>query len=532
MAVLPEAAGRLSGWGRCFRGVSVAVTAVVALYLIGSVLRMLMLPSPQECRETAVLMTTDVLLRGENPFDLAHQPMYVNIYGVLYWLVVYPLAWLFGSTFTVHRGVSLACLAGACLMFFRTLRWQAASWWLALVATGMFWRFQGQSMTILARPDGLGLLLFLGAILVAWRSGYSWLGLAASAALGVLALWAKAYFGMALPVVGLYLFLYRGKSQALLYGLGALGLAIASGLLLNRLFPYYFFNTLTGPAILNAGSSRSVVMLLRQYACFCGLHGGLLIVLAVAARCALPKPGAQRGIFAPFNLHGPLLRGEGDVMVVGILCGAAVLVYPLGLNDGTWMLYFYHLLSPFVIFVACRWISRHASARTWALAALAANSILMIIIIKPLPFPKSHREQWAYWDGLIGSHRRVFASPMLAQILRQQGRNIYDSGYPEFMICGMRKAGPGHYPLAIINRYAEYSADIRSRLEQENFDLVILAMGGDDMVDPGLLNAHYVHRERIAIRGYWRAYWYNIWVPRHAAMSLGSGPSATQPTGP
>jgi hypothetical protein len=46
---------------------------------------------PNEYRESATLLTTDLLLKGGNPYALENQPEYTNVYGIFYHIIVLPL---------------------------------------------------------------------------------------------------------------------------------------------------------------------------------------------------------------------------------------------------------------------------------------------------------------------------------------------------------------------------------------------------------------------------------------------------------
>jgi len=79
-------------------------------------------PYPLESFEGAMLLTTRVLLHGENPYALANMPVAINVYGINYHLLVYPFARLWGSTFLVHRAVSAVFIWLSCILFFVILR--------------------------------------------------------------------------------------------------------------------------------------------------------------------------------------------------------------------------------------------------------------------------------------------------------------------------------------------------------------------------------------------------------------------------
>jgi hypothetical protein len=67
-------------------------------------------PVPVEYREGAILLTTDYILKGLNPYSLANQPLSMNVYGLGFNLVVLPFAAIFGNTLAIHRAISIIWL--------------------------------------------------------------------------------------------------------------------------------------------------------------------------------------------------------------------------------------------------------------------------------------------------------------------------------------------------------------------------------------------------------------------------------------
>ena len=85
---------------------TIAILAFLFCQLAFYHFKLIHCPVPLEYRESAVVMQTRLMLTGENPYDIAHQPLYANAYGFGYYSIVYPFARLFGPGFVVHRAVS------------------------------------------------------------------------------------------------------------------------------------------------------------------------------------------------------------------------------------------------------------------------------------------------------------------------------------------------------------------------------------------------------------------------------------------
>src|SRR4051812_6143490 len=95
-------------------------------------------PNPQEYREPAALLSTGLLLQGKNPYALEFQPVFTNLYGILYHLVVYPLAKLAGDTYTVHRAVATAFVLAAAASLAWGLRVAGVRWHLVWIGAVLF----------------------------------------------------------------------------------------------------------------------------------------------------------------------------------------------------------------------------------------------------------------------------------------------------------------------------------------------------------------------------------------------------------
>lgn len=200
-------------------------------------------PFLNEYREGSVLLSTDLILKNGNPYDLINQPEYTNVYGIFYHLIVLPFAKVFGPTLRVHRAVTAFFILASSLLLFLAMRWLKVSLVLALSLTIMFYAHLLFSVTPLARPDSLGTFLFLCSILIPWRYQYSSLSSIISILFGILAFLTKPYFILALPYLSLYLFLFKSKIKGIQYGGIASACLLFTILVVNRLFECYFNNT-------------------------------------------------------------------------------------------------------------------------------------------------------------------------------------------------------------------------------------------------------------------------------------------------
>ncbi len=155
-----------------------------------------------------------------NSWKLENNPIYLNVYGFVYNLVLLPFAWLLGNKVWIYRLGSFLAIIGQMVLIARVLRKFGIRWMLTAASLEFLWLGQIYYTTPLARPDALGQFLFLAAILIPWQQNFSKKSLILSAACGWLGFFTKPYFILGSGLVAAYLFLFVSKKKGLLYSLG------------------------------------------------------------------------------------------------------------------------------------------------------------------------------------------------------------------------------------------------------------------------------------------------------------------------
>jgi hypothetical protein len=489
-----------------------ALAAVALTYALYVNVVVLTLPAPQEYREAAIVLGSDRLLRGENPYALANQPVYTNIYGIGYHLVVYPLARVVGSTFLVHRAVSMAFALASCALVFATLRRARVDARLAFAAAALLYcdlalrvapmRPAALPLTILARPDAMGLFLFLLSLVVPWWKRFSTASLAVSATCAIAAFFTKPYFVLGLPVVAAYLLLLRSWRRGLLYGVVSIIALIGLLALATAAMETYLANVVTGNRSATGQNIPShLYAQMRTYA----LHSpGLLVVFAMSVA---------------WWLRGPWR--ETDLFTFAAACSAAVLFFRLGRYGGNSMLYFYHLLSPLLLLAAFAFVARVPASRRWpVLLLLAVDFILLTWSAGRIP--SSHAEVWAEWQNLLAPHRNVYAPPPLAAVLHRQGKPVYDAGLSDSFLYSMQN---GIYPgdEVLRRRYEQFVADLSTQVREQRFDLIVLPYENDKpqftFLASDLVQQHYRPVGKLELPMTWQPGWVGVVLePRRSGL--------------
>ena len=191
-----------------------------------------------------MMVDTNALVKGLNPYSMALQPQYTNEYGIIYPLLVWPWAKLFGTTILVHRIVTAFFLLACCVLIFLVLKKLKIPALLNSWAVLMFYAsllYPGTS-TPCIDPGSTGLFLFLLTIFVPWFCQYSYKSLIISVLCGILAFYTKQYTMLGIFIMASYVFLFISKGKGLFYGFLWLVLAVISVITINQIFPAYFDN--------------------------------------------------------------------------------------------------------------------------------------------------------------------------------------------------------------------------------------------------------------------------------------------------
>src|ERR1035441_4176186 len=78
-------------------------------------------PYPNNYREGLLMATTTMLLHGLNPYSFLLEPQYSNGYGIVYPLIAFPFAGIFGMNLIVFRAVTALFIITCCAVIFCVL---------------------------------------------------------------------------------------------------------------------------------------------------------------------------------------------------------------------------------------------------------------------------------------------------------------------------------------------------------------------------------------------------------------------------
>jgi hypothetical protein len=451
---------------------------------------------PLEYREFGVIFSTDLLLQGYNPYWIELQPVAMNAYGIIYNLFVVPLALIWGSTPFTHRIVSSFFIVMTCGCLLWGLRLSRVSWSMAAVAVATLFAFLATGLSIVARPDSLGQFLFLASIVVPFACRYSATSLALSIFLSMAALLTKPYFVLGAPFMAVYLFTFEGKSKALLYALGFAAALAVTVLVTHALCPTWLTN-----AIFNhlnndiSGQYTSVAHLREQM----WLHAESILGFIAAfvwgygffvGSGQKVFEGSLGSLLNFKDFRKPLLSTSGNLPLTMLACGTAIMVWKLGLHTGNWQLYYHQFMTPFVLWFVVGFIDRLRANRHWALMLPLIANLVVLNVFYLSGDLTDYTAEWKALEQVVASHRDMYHSAGLAELMKKYGKPIYNTGQNEYYAAGVP-----HNFTATAEEFAWRSEmfwrEIIEKAQQKKFDLVIQDAGAGWQIDSDILKKNY-----------------------------------------
>lgn len=488
---------------------------------------------------------TDFILSGNNPYSLGNQPVYANMYGILYHLVTYPFSALFGSGLVVHRIVTAFCIWGTCHVFYSVTRHYKVPILLGVGTTLVLYKYLLEGTTPYARPDSLGMFLFLASIYIPLKQNFSRSSLTVSIVLGILALLTKPYFALSVPFLISYLFLFRSKKTAFGYGIASCASISATLLIVSHFLETYITNIFFVSLNFGSGTIRrsfqQLGILFKQdfflllIPC---IYFGCLVCRACCKSYRLDLKKALINVKSSFNILGfikSFTNFNMDIVTFGVIFFTPVFCITLGRHDGNYMVYIYHLILPFVYLVILKVInSQNRSLFVGGSYFLIIAHLFLISRPGMLPFPAYPERQWRQLEELLLQHQNVCNSPAIVSILVGQGKQIADSGLSDVYWSGLHRRGIWGALFPTPKKFAEgyegFLQNTRESIASKKYGLMVLTKGQffpSWFVSRELVEAHYDYRETLPApmpSGNWEV---EIWKPKTAEALMkirGGGP--------
>jgi hypothetical protein len=499
------------------RAVAIGAAGLAGAWLLYFIAITLSTPEPIEYREGASQVVTQLLLAGRNPFAPANQPLGMTNYGIVYSLVVWPFAAVFGNTLLLHRLVTAMFLILCAYLIGRTARAAGQSILPSLVGAMLAGAALMAQGGLGGQPASMGTFFFLAALALPYIRGFDRQSLLLSAAASLLALYTKPYFVLGFGIVASYLFLFVSKKEGVLYALGFGAAACVTVLVVRAVLPLYFFDTVFSNLAQTSGSDpRHVYAQLRQLTIefLPAVVAGLLLLLAGTAS----QPGGGR---EGLGREGGLIARRLDYFGYASVCAWLAFVFILGPHPMNYMTYAYQLLVP----VGILWLLvslRHAHALASVVMPLLLINLILFCAFRLGPSRlQQSPESAAAWNVLHDFANRCaqpLSSPTVVPEMVRRGLWPTDSGHTEYFFYqqpypGMAWFGASYELVAELASH--YVTDMRASVAHAEFDCVMLARYSAWPRDLPLDRGHYHMADSVVIAmpqtdQTWQM---DIWVP-------------------
>lgn len=505
------------------------ITSCAFLTLLFYHYRLISHPYPLEYREGAMLLATNLLMHGVNPFDIANMPLATNMYGIGYPLVVSLLAQVLGYSLWVHHLTAGIFILGSCALLFTVLLRNNISLLYCFAAISIFYASLLNGVTAVARPDSLGLFLFILSIFIPLRFNYSMSSLVISITAGIAAYYTKQYFVLSCIYVCIYMFLFVSKRMAIYYGIAFACLFVLCATAVNNIFETYFVSTIFTFKF----TLYSWGWLVKQLKAYSLVNFGLISILFYCA-WDLWRDAGIGSLSGWCNISGwsePFLKLNCSLPLCCLLLSCFIICILLGRSTGAWLNYLFQLITPFLLIVSFSCNSKLLRSETNVFGnSYSKNIISMFLIVftmlltcfsLPLLSQADDDKSWREIEQLVISSNNILNSPAIAPLIIKHGKPLYDSGlteawkYADYSPPVLSSYLP---PVDLIrDRWIKYLDDIKNMVIHKKFDFIILTDGiPNSFITPDIVEKYYEKSGAVLLNmphanQQWRLI---IWKPR------------------
>jgi hypothetical protein len=490
----------------------VIVIALIGILLLAIQIKIITFPFQLELREGVIQLSTQALLNGINPYTLGNNPVYINVYGILYNAVVLPFAALFGNSLQLHRLINALFILGQLFLMAKVMRLRKTGWMAIFITLLFMWLGQIFLTSPLARPDIFGELLFLLTLFIPLIYKFNTPSLIISMILGILTYQTKAYFFLGVIIIASYLFFFISKRRALFYAASAGALFLLSILALHQYLENYFVNTLY---MAIGTTSRNYSYLLMQSFKFLRDYWGLILtgigtLFVIADRTRINDFFRIKFDFK--NYGNPLLSIHMDFLLYSLIITSLSVLLIFGEHSGTFMTYYYQLITPFLVMVVLTLIDKQKTNKNWLLLLAVLTLLTQSYENLKTDFLLFESPEWLKLEARISKSNQILNSPLDVSILIDQGKPIAMSGNTQFFFLyptkpfflytdpeKIREEG-NNYLGQIVSKIKNKEYDFLETMQNENYELFLIGERlNPPQSDISLISGYYHLVETLAI---------------------------------
>ncbi|MEO5357693.1 MAG: hypothetical protein H7844_10395 [Nitrospirae bacterium YQR-1] len=464
-----------------------------------------------------MVLSTDSLLKGKNPYDFVNQPMYLNHYGIVYNYMVIPIHKLIkiiypavnGALILSHRMTSALFIVLSLALFALVMYAQRHK--IIYVYGAVIVQYVSLLLfsTPLSKPDATGTFLYLLSVFIPWRFNFSAAAVIISIILGISGFYTKMYFVIGTVIVISYVVLFISKKTGLIYA-AYFGVSfIVSALIINYMYESYFYDVL----ILHLyNNPLRIDMMIKQSAWFMLCNFGLVMYLLIS----LSNNRSYADVFKYFrdmnflNMGDPVFANKIDLFSYAALITFLMLELRLACN-ASWMTYYFQLFLPFFLLTVLNIKIDFLKSATLLAALLSLNIYssysfcLYSKLITPLTFvmdlPSKRfrsaglKNHWKFINKLVEANRNVLVSKHFNFVVFNIGGRVYDTGINSYLDSTIPKSRllKKFFPANLQQRNKNFVNDINNKISEKYFDLLILTYSKGEGAERIFFIPWYIH---------------------------------------
>jgi|GEM_PF-1498210 len=485
-----------------------------------------------ELREVAIIETTDMVNQHENPFVFQNLPEKLNVYGIVYNYTAAPIISLFKTDSLITHRVLTALYILLSVVFLAFVQYKLGIKLFVIIGSSvLFYATYLTNVNIQPRPDSLGLLLFLIAVLYPLVRSYSYGSLAGSIILTILAFYTKIYFVLAAPVIVSYLFLFVSKKKAVYYALCFGILFGLSAIIVNHYCPAYFYVTVILSKLAGVYNIPTLLKQFRDY--FLLEHPGYTILSLVVLYKFISSTAFKFQFkdtwqkISLLNIGKPLIP-ETNISIIAWagICGFLVFALKLGGHHGSYLIYLLQLFVPFYIIAVNKQLTRLNISEKFVQVVILSSVITSLLMLGGL-YTKQDTATFVKVEKEILSNKEVLSFPAFNSILYKNNYRIYDDGqveYYKFLYTGI---GPQSFyskyfnKIWVAKKYCDaYTTLIQHKVQHKDFGLIYYHQRMKWMhIDSALAQNYYLADSvTVAFRHSYLTYDIQIWKPQNQSI--------------
>lgn len=458
---------------------------------------------PREYRDGAALDIANQFLLGSNPYTLKTSLPHTYLYGFIGPLLNTSISWILHTDPAITQHIiTFIVMILLCILVGKEI-WQGTKKIpLVLLSLVVVLLYTGVSFRI----ESLAILLTIFTLSIVNNNAKQKRDLNTQQltllALSVIILfYIKQYFLILFPVLIIY-FIYNQSKKVLAYFIALfLIFGALSVLLVNKLFPIYFFNTFFNYIAVSGGPIWTDWMV-QQSILFIELNWVIFLLFIIAFFI---------GFIKDMDIHFNITDKNKPFFIVSntpldntyfIYCFVAILVltFKLGNNGGAFLSYYIQLLPlPMTIFSICYLYSKFKKYR-FHQAFFIGIVILFILenyIYLRVPAVANTQDRLA-WDKaieIVKNHdpQRAYLSSLFTIEAIRRGWPVSDTGHTEYF--GLNALGNAMPPGSndyLMPRLNEWKNELDYKISHKKFSLIVRPWGGQKQLNTDLLKQYYV----------------------------------------